>query len=251
MGNDYVTPVRPGHRGYTADLFRNLKDDAMRENPLYGSTFFDDFKGGVGSGYVKSNLNSATATFAPIAARHGVVRIDVGATTNHHGGQVQLPGAGMQCHSGSSFAWETLIRGNAIGSAAHALVGLAEVDTSLLDAAGAIAVDDFVGFVLTGDDLNLDFHVRLAGASATVLSVGALVNTGWVHLGFRCERGGLFVPYVNGVKIVDGIIQGASLAPTEVLLPSWAIVGSGTVQPTLDIDWHKGVDSYAENVRAA
>lgn len=243
-------PGESKSRGYTQDLFNMAEDQAAMFDPHHGSEEFDDFLCGAATGlFTKTNLNSATATFTQLAGRHGIMRLDPGSTTDNHGGQVQFGAGSLVLSSNSVVAFEKLVRLSTVSTEPQALIGIAEADTSLLDASGAIAVDDFIGFVMTGDDLNLDFHVRVGGSSQIKASVGTVVDGAWLHLGVRIDNGKVFTPFVNQLRVDDAIITGASYAPTEELAPSIALVGAGTVQPTLDIDWRKSVDTYSENIR--
>lgn len=238
------------HRGLTQDIFGMSEIAECFNNPYFGSGFVDDFEGGADARYVKTNLNSATATLTQLAARHGVVRLDPGAVTDNHGCQVQFGSGSLQMSTDNLVVWETLVRLSTISTIPQALIGLAELDSTVVGASGAIAVDDFIGFTMDGADLNLDFVVRVGGVSNILkTSVAAAVDAAWMHLGFVVEQGKRFIPFVNHYRLDEQIEVSAAAMPTEPLAPTWAVVAAGTVRPTLDVDWHAGADSYGADVR--
>lgn len=251
MNNLIRPPATRKDRGITQDLWGLSPHEGAMCDPFWGSTFFDDFTGGVATGlYTKSNLNSGSATFTAVAGRHGIARLDVGSTTNNHGGQVQYGAGSLLGESGNTVFWETLVKFNAATTQPKAFIGLAESDTALLGATGAIDVDDCIGFVFAGGDNNIDWIVRLDGTSNIASeTIGTYTNGAWLHLGIRIEDGKRFVPFLNALQLDEYIVTNSAYNPAVALCPSWALCGSGTTQPTLDVDYHKGCDSERDNVR--
>jgi hypothetical protein len=225
-------------------------DQEVMENPLFGVGFYDDMFGV--ADWTKSNLNSGSATFVATGVEGGAAKLDVGATTANHGGQAQY-GAGMVKNTeGVDLFYETLVRFNTISTAPNALIGLAEIDTTLLGASGALGVDDCIGFKLNAADGKLDFVAVIGGSATTRADLFTPVDGEWLHLGFRVHSGRLAVPFINKVAY-DGdsqIINGLSLMPDQILAPSYALTGAGTVRPTLDVDWVKVVSANMMSVRS-
>lgn len=236
----YVRPKTTGSRGYSQELFRGIASEAMLLDPHYGLLLKDDFDKGVQAGWTKTNLNSSTSTFTATAGRGGLATLDIGATTNNHGSQVQLGAGSFKVAAGKDLAFEALLKITASSTAPKLLIGLASTDSALLGASGGEEATDFIGFYAAGTDLNLDFMVVDNGTpSDSKQTVTAYVNDTWIKLGFMVTKGKIFTPFVNGVPMTDDIITlpTSTDLPELWLAPSLAVVGSGTTRPTIVCDW--------------
>lgn len=250
MLNTILPPGQRKDQGITQDLFGMSNLEAALFNPFWGSGKFENCLSDPDGGYTLSTI-AGSPTLTSVAGRHGIWRLDTGSTTATHGAGLQFGAGWLQQSSGSDVMFETLIRLNGTSTEPAVLVGLAEDDATVLSTAGAVAVDDFIGFFMDGADTNIDWIVRVGGSSNVLsTSISSYTDATWLHLGLQIIDGKQFVPWINHVRMDSYIVTNSAYVPTEELSPTFAIVGKGTTQPTMDIDWWLACDNYRADVRS-
>jgi len=137
--------------------------------------------------------------------------------------------------------FEARLRFAAIGGdCQNMLVGLCDVDTSLIDSAAALAASNMLAFHNVNANTAV-FAGEKAGTSASVASAHTYVASTWVKLGFHVIATSAGVPtaycYVNGVAN-SATITSANV-PTVGLIPSIAAINSsaGGSQVVMELDW--------------
>lgn len=235
---NYTFP-RTKSRGYSEQLWKPLNVDAIRSNSAFG--FFRKFEWCpfTSGDWTKTNLNSATSTFAAVAGNFGVARLDSGDTTQHHGSSIQLgtsTNASFTPQAGGFLAMEFFLKFTTISTFPNLFFGFATVSTTPLSSTSTLNTTNMVGFnFLSAASGALSFQARAASSSGTAKTgLGTMADGVWSKLGVRIDGTGSASAWYNGVYAgsTNDITTGI---PTGIMTPTICYTGGGTVEPVLDI----------------
>lgn len=233
--------------GNVADWFAGLILGPGQPVPLVSphafNVYFNDFIKAADldktNDWVLSNENLATATgVITTDEQFGVVTIDAGATTDNHGGSLQLTGAGgagefVALTANKRIYFEARVKLNA-ATQIDALVGLGISDTTVLASAGTPSTTDFIGFIKDDGDTNWDFQSRKDSTETEETAI-ATASTSFVRLAMFIDGTTEAHCYVDGVfkKTIS-----TNLPDNENLCITLAVTnGDGTTQQNIKCDY--------------
>ncbi len=227
--------------GISAIVWKGLALEHLRSG-IGGYLYEDEFDWYIAaSRYV---LTQATAgTFAQDAtAEGGVCLANAGSTTTRQGPNLQATGAGIKLSADSLVALEARVKLTANTTAPHFLLGLFEVDTTLV--ASSLLTSGGIGFSSLVDANKISAVCATASYAAnTFVDSGktfAVADQPWIQLGLRVEHG-VARFYIDGDKVAE--INTNLPASTVLLVPSLVVQSGGTTQPIVAIDWLKAAKS--------
>jgi hypothetical protein len=175
-------------------------------------------------------LTQATAGSAALAA-DGVLNVDAGSTTANQGANIQKVKSIVAATADSTIWAEFQVALTNI-TAANVFVGLAAVDTTIFSA-GALNVDDLLGFYKVTADAALLGNAEKATVLGTAVAAHTLVASTYVRLGIKVVGLTSAQLYVNGLPV--GTPFGATHIPTVNLVPTFVCQTRGTSQPVLSV----------------
>ncbi|NIT61567.1 MAG: hypothetical protein GWN67_20505 [Phycisphaerae bacterium] len=224
--------------GPSPAIWNNVDVLELMLNPQKGVYYFDDFMGQIdvttADGWTLTQSN-ATGTIGPLTTdQGGVLQItSVGALADDSI-NAQLTNCNVKPASGVNIYFEARV--NMTDATQQFVLGLAEVDTSLM-AAGVL--DDVVDKVVFYHEAASTDN-KISAASSNDASeekdadVAANVDNTYVKLGFIIEGTSKVTYYVNGVQV--GTCEDSSDLPNEVMCLS-AFCGYESAAGIMHIDW--------------
>jgi hypothetical protein len=237
MTQNYLS-TRTLYRGQTRELWKHYRGSEIRENFDAGYGFKDDFNPFVVGYYTKSDLNSATSTFAAVSGEGGLVRMDPGAVTAHHGCQVQFgttTNPGYKPAASRDIYIEFLLRATTISTSPKIFLGFSTANVASYSAGSALNGTNMLGFSVSASGI-VDLVGKVSGTTTTKTGLLTLTDDGWCKLGLHIKGISKVIPYVNGVQMATKSLPAAAIA-AAIMTPTFANVAQGTVRPTLDLNW--------------
>jgi hypothetical protein len=224
-----VNPVTGQHRLRTKVPWQDIL-----ANPNKWFSFKDDYtQFDTTNGYTATQAVSGSAAISD--ARHGVLLIDAGATTQHQGESVIHKNEFFRFEAGKEafFFW-------------YVKVALATTGDDTPLTSGVLDDDEqFAGFVIrTGDTAGtLQFFAKDGTGTddeTVVEDIYLLTTATWVEIAFHYNGAGSLQAYVDGVAKGDPITT--NIPDTELAIV-YVCQSNGTSQPTLEVDW---VEAYVQ-----
>lgn len=247
MGQLY-TGMKSTKRGHTREAFRHFRDAEVIDNLDAGFQFREKFFPFVSGSYTKTDLNSASSTFAAFSHHGGGARLDSGAGTIQHGPQIQFGTTTNPCvtaAAGRIICMSILLRMTTISTFPKMFVGLSTANAASLSAAGALNGTDMIGFACRGTDGHVDFCSKATTPGTTSKDdAWTLVDDGYVKFDMFINGLNSATAWVNGVKLDELSFKLATAAiPTAIMTPTFAFTNGGSVRSVMDIiNWQIGVN---------
>lgn len=248
-------PRYPGsreHRGLSADLWRNLIDVFMSQDPVLGAKSEDDFNAAP-VGWTVSAVNSGSnQALVQTTGFGGIGNLSATTGTDHMGAQAILgsaSGGSYVVQNGQRLVCEALLYPNTDSDSFF--VGLVEAGVTLWAADSTLADEGYIGFYRVNDG-GLNFvcnNTGAGGAPESVEVISAATLAAAITAGDPVKVG--FAVNADGTVdvCVDGYLDAETAAaiefvnvPTETLAPRLIVArGADGDAATADIsaDWVK------------
>lgn len=183
-------------------------------------------------GYTITQKTAGTATLVA-AGENGQLILAPGAADDDKGMNLQRTASMVKPKAGRQIIWEAYITNGTVNTGDY-FIGLSEIDTTIITAAGGVTTSNHLGFSsVTGDGVVLA-NAKKAGTGTTATAYTMGTASAWTKLKI----------VVNGVTSADFYVNGALVksvitdyVPIVSLAPSLVCQGSGTGTPTLTIDY--------------
>jgi hypothetical protein len=208
-------------------------------DPTKWHTYFDDFDYFTSASWTITEIG-AGGTTALTDAAGGVLLITSDALDND-GVQIQKDGEGFLPTSGKQLFFKARFTTAKI-TQSDWLIGLAVLDTTLLDAVGGDGVTDGMFFSKEDGDTNIDFHCQknttTGQIDATAIAVQPTAGT-YVELAFYFDGIRYIQLFVDGVhkSTVDLTSTLSTYLPDTELTPSVAYLNGEAGATTLSLDY--------------
>jgi hypothetical protein len=244
--------VNSTKRGRTKQCFRHFRGSEIWENGENGFHYKTKFFPFVAGEWTKTNL-VGTATFEPFGLHSGGARLDSGAATIQHGGQLQLGGGTAAAgtitpQSSCLIHLHLLLRLTTISTFPKFFHGLSTANAASLSS-GALNGTNMIGFAMTGTDGHIDLVSRVAGVTyaSPALDLHTIVDDEWVKLDLLIKDLKKAIPYVNDVEQAASKWLPAEAIPTAIMTPTLAFQNGGAVRSVCDLlEYEVGVNDAVD-----